>query len=247
MYYLCKMQQVFFRDLGLVDYKKAWDYQETLLKEVVDEKMSNRNLKPDAQFPPKHFLLFCEHPHVYTLGKSGKEDHLLLDQNQLNEKEAVYYKINRGGDITYHGPGQIVGYPILNLDYFFNDIHKYLRYLEEAVILTLADYGVKGSRIDKLTGVWIDADHPAKARKICAFGVRCSRWVTMHGFAFNVNVNLDYFNNIVPCGIDDKAVTSLNKELNREMDMEEVKIKLKKHFCEIFEMQLVPSVAPQLI
>lgn len=247
MYYLCMMQQVFFRDLGLVDYKKAWDYQESLLKEVVEEKMSNRDLAPAAQFPPKHFLLFCEHPHVYTLGKSGKEDHLLLDQNQLNEKEAVFYKINRGGDITYHGPGQIIGYPILNLDYFFNDIHKYLRYLEEAVILTLDEYGVKGSRIEKLTGVWIDADHPAKARKICAFGVRCSRWVTMHGFAFNVNVNLDYFNNIVPCGIDDKAVTSLNKELGRDVDMEEVKAKLKKHLCAIFEMQLVPSQAPQLI
>jgi lipoyl(octanoyl) transferase len=175
------------------------------------------------------------------LGKSGKEDHLLLDEQQLSQNNAVFYKINRGGDITYHGPGQIVGYPILDLDRFFNDIHRYLRYLEEAVILTLADYGIQASRIEKLTGVWVDADNPATARKICAFGVRCSRWVTMHGFAFNVNVNLDYFNHIIPCGISDKAVTSLNKELGREMDMEEVKAKLKKHLSAVFQFELVEN------
>lgn len=239
------MQKVFFQDLGQIDYKRAWDYQEQLLAGIVDEKMANRNLSPSDQYPPKHYLLFCEHPHVYTLGKSGKEDHLLLNDQQLHDNQAVFYKINRGGDITYHGPGQIVGYPILNLDYFFNDIHLYLRYLEEAVILTLAEYGIAASRIDKLTGVWIDAENPAKARKICAFGVRCSRWVTMHGFAFNVNTDLSYFNNIIPCGISDKAVTSLHKETGRVMDMEEVKSVLLKHLCHLFNMELVYGKVPQ--
>jgi len=241
------MQSVIFRDLGLVDYKKAWDYQESLLNSIVADKMANRDLAVEDQFPPRHYLLFCEHPHVYTLGKSGKQDHLLLDEQQLNDNHAVFYKINRGGDITYHGPGQIVGYPILNLDLFFNDIHLYLRYLEEAVIRTLAEYSVVGSRIEKLTGVWIDANDSAKARKICAFGVRCSRWVTMHGFAFNVNANLDYFSNIVPCGIPDKAVTSLDKELGYEVNVDEVKKKLKKHLTEMFNFVLVEEPAPQLI
>jgi lipoyl(octanoyl) transferase len=170
---------------------------------------------------------------------------LLLNDQQLHDNQAVFYKINRGGDITYHGPGQIVGYPILNLDYFFNDIHLYLRYLEEAVILTLADYGISASRIDKLTGVWIDADDPVKARKICAFGVRCSRWVTMHGFAFNVNTDLSYFNNIIPCGISDKAVTSLHKETGKLMDIEEVKSVLLKHLCKLFNMELIHGKVPQ--
>ena len=219
------MQKVFFQDLGQIDYKKAWDYQEQLLASIVTEKMANRDLSPTDQYPPKHYLLYCEHPHVYTLGKSGKEDHLLLNDQQLHDNQAVFYKINRGGDITYHGPGQIVGYPILNLDYFFNDIHLYLRYLEEAVILTLADYGISASRIDKLTGVWIDADDPVKARKICAFGVRCSRWVTMHGFALNVNNDLGYFNHIIPCGIQNKQVTSVENELGYKPDYEEVKNK----------------------
>ena len=233
------METVLFKDLGLVDYKQTWDYQESLLGAIVAAKLAARDNSESAPNPTQHHLLFCEHPHVYTLGKSGKEDHLLLDEQQLSQNNAVFYKINRGGDITYHGPGQIVGYPILDLDRFFNDIHRYLRYLEEAVIRTLADYGIKASRIEKLTGVWVDADNPATARKICAFGVRCSRWVTMHGFAFNVNVNLDYFNHIIPCGISDKAVTSLNKELGREMDMEEVKDKLKKHLSDVFQFELI--------
>jgi lipoyl(octanoyl) transferase len=189
-----------------------------------------------------HHLLFCEHPHVYTLGKSGKDDHLLLDEQQLNDNQAVFYRINRGGDITYHGPGQIVGYPILDLDHFFNDIHKYLRYLEEAVILTLAEYGITCGRIEGLTGVWLDADNSERARKICAYGVRCSRWVTMHGFAFNVNTDLTYFDNIIPCGITDKAVTSMKKELGREVDMKEVKEKLKGHIAALFGMELITEV-----
>lgn len=233
------METVLFRDLGLADYKSTWDYQELLLNEIVSAKMAYRDDPERNPAPKTHHLLFCEHPHVYTLGKSGKEDHLLLDEKQLGANNAVFYKINRGGDITYHGPGQIVGYPIFDLDRFFNDIHKYLRFLEEAIILTLNDYGIKGSRIEKLTGVWIDADYPEKARKICAFGVRCSRWVTMHGFAFNVNVNLDYFNHIIPCGITDKQVTSLNKELGYDLNMDEVKSRLKKHLSEKFEFHLV--------
>lgn len=240
-------QTVIFQNLGTVDYKRTWDYQEELLKEIVDRKMANRNLPPSQQYPPKHYLLFCEHPHVFTLGKSGKPDHLLLDEQQLDDHQAVFYKINRGGDITYHGPGQIVGYPILDLDHFFNDIHRYLRYLEEAVIRTLAEYGIQGSRVDKFTGVWLDADHPAKARKICAFGVRCSRWVTMHGFALNVNTDLNYFNHIVPCGIADKSVTSMQQELGRSVDMDEVKEKLKKHLSEIFSMTLVETPASQMV
>ena len=233
------MQPVLFKDLGLVDYKKAWDFQETLLNNIVSRKMSGRNA--GIVQSPLHYLLFCEHPHVYTLGKSGKDDHLLLDEHQLSDNNAVFYRINRGGDITYHGPGQIVGYPILDLDYFFNDIHKYLRYLEESVILTLAEYGISAGRIDGLTGVWLDANDPAKARKICAYGVRCSRWVTMHGFAFNVNTDLKYFGNIVPCGITDKAVTSMQQELGRVLDIEEVKDKLRHHISALFGMELIPA------
>lgn len=233
------MQQVIFKDLGLIDYKEAWDYQENLFNDIIKKKMLNRDLPPENQFPPLHYLLFCEHPHVYTLGKSGSEDNLLIDEQGLNTNKASFYRINRGGDITYHGPGQIVGYPIFDLDHFFTDIHKYLRFLEESIILTLADYGIKAGRIKGMTGVWLDEDNPAKARKICAFGVRCSRWVTMHGFAFNVNSDLTYFRNIVPCGITDKAVTSLEKELGHKMDMEEVKTKLKTYLCSLFEMELI--------
>ena len=240
-------QKVIFKDLGLTDYKKTWDYQELLLNEIVANKVANRTLATENQIPSKHYLLFCEHPHVFTLGKSGKQDHLLLNENQLHENNAVFYKINRGGDITYHGPGQVVGYPILDLDYFFNDIHLYLRYLEEAVIRMLAEYGIVASRIDKLTGVWIDAENPAKARKICAFGVRCSRWVTMHGFALNVNTDLNYFNHIIPCGIVDKAVTSMQMELGNEIDIEVVKSKLKKHLSDLFNMELIFENTPQLI
>lgn len=232
-------QKVEFRDLGLIDYKECWDYQENLFQQIISRKTENRNLTPDAQLPTASYLIFCEHPHVYTLGKSGDEKNLLLDETQLEKKNATYYKINRGGDITYHGPGQIVGYPILDLDNFFTDIHKYLRFLEESIILTLKDYGIESGRIEGLTGVWLDWTNPLKARKICALGVRTSRWVTMHGFAFNVNSDLSYFNNIIPCGINDKAVTSMKKELGRELDMEEVKQKVRKYFAEIFECDII--------
>ncbi len=233
------MQKVKLIDLGLIDYKEAWDYQEKLFAEVVDTKVANRTLPENQQQTTNNFLLFCEHPHVYTLGNTGDKEHLLISENQLKEKNASYYKINRGGDITYHGPGQIVGYPILDLDNFFTDIHKYLRFLEEMVIRTLAEYGLTAERSAGETGVWLDASNPTKARKICALGVRASRWVTMHGFALNVNVDLNYFGNIIPCGIVDKAVTSLDKELGRKVDEQEVKQKLKKHFSELFLAQFI--------
>ncbi|RZJ19805.1 MAG: lipoyl(octanoyl) transferase LipB [Acinetobacter sp.] len=207
-----------------------------MLTKTVAIKTKNRTDNLTLETP--NFLIFNEHPHVYTLGKSGHPENLLLDEQGLIEKQATYYKINRGGDITYHGPGQIVGYPILDLDNFFTDIHLYLRTLEEAVILTLAEYGITAGRYEGYTGVWLDADNE-KARKICAMGVRCSRWVTMHGFAFNVNVDLAYFKNIVPCGIDDKDVTSMQRELGRALDMEEVKGKLKNHIAELFKMELI--------
>ncbi|MBW6483752.1 MAG: lipoyl(octanoyl) transferase LipB [Vicingaceae bacterium] len=232
-----KMQQIKVKDLGLIDYKEAWDFQEQLFKKTIDIKIQNR--KDNTTFATENHLLFCEHPHVYTLGKSGNEAHLLLSEAMLKQKGATYYKINRGGDITYHGPRQIVGYPILDLDNFFTDIHKYLRFLEEIIIRTLAEYGIAAGRYEGYTGVWLDADNPQKARKICAMGVRCSRWVTMHGFAFNVHPDLSYFGNIIPCGIDDKQVTSLQKELGREVNMEEVKEKLKKHFAALFEAEIV--------
>ena len=230
-----KNNQVIFKDLGILDYKACWDYQESLFNDTVAQKIANRNLDLESHIQTKNYLLFVEHPHVYTLGKSGDTSHLLINKNELEEKEATYYKINRGGDITYHGPGQLVGYPILDLDHFFTDIHKYLRLLEEAIILTLDEYGIKAGRSKGETGVWLDADDTFKARKICAMGVRCSRWVTMHGWGFNVNSNLDYFKNIIPCGIQDKAVTSLNKELGHDVNMPEIKEKLKKHFATLFE------------
>lgn len=229
-------KKVKYIDWGLTDYQEAWDRQEAVFNETVALKTKNRTENTAIETP--NYLIFNEHPHVYTLGKSGKPENLLLDEQGLIEKQATYYKINRGGDITYHGPGQIVGYPILDLDNFFTDIHLYLRTLEEAVILTLADYGIKAGRYEGYTGVWLDADNE-KARKICAMGVRCSRWVTMHGFAFNVNADLAYFRNIVPCGIDDKDVTSMQRELGRELDMEEVKEKLKGHIAKLFEMELI--------
>ena len=228
-----------FIHLGLTDYQEAWDYQEKLFKETVNQKIANRKLSEADQVETKNYLIFCEHPHVYTLGKSGDENHLLANEAFLEQKKATFYKINRGGDITYHGPGQIVGYPILDLDHFFTDIHKYLRLLEEAVILTLKEYGIESGRVDGLTGVWLDGNDEKKARKICALGVKSSRWVTMHGFAFNVNTNLEYFNYIVPCGIQDKAVTSLQKELGREMNIKEVETKLKGHLAQTFGMDLV--------
>ncbi len=233
------MQQVIFIDLGLTDFKEAWDYQEKLFNEIVQIKINNRNIPADCQIPTPNYLLLCEHPHVYTLGNSGNKEHLLISEQQLIQKNASYYKINRGGDITYHGPGQIVGYPILDLDNFFTDIHKYLRFLEEIIILTLAEYGIDTGRSIGETGVWLDAENPSKARKICAMGVRASRWVTMHGFAFNINTDLGYFGNIIPCGIVDKSVTSMEKELGRKIDEEEVKQKLKKHFAALFECELV--------
>lgn len=229
-------KQVEYIDWGLIDYQEAWEKQEQIFESTVALKTKNRTANTGEQ--TKNYLIFCEHPHVYTLGKSGHPEHLLLDEKGLQEKEATYYKINRGGDITYHGPGQLVGYPILDLDNFFTDIHLYLRTLEEAVILTLADYGITAGRYAGFTGVWLDADNE-KARKICALGVRCSRWVTMHGLAFNVNANLSYFKNIVPCGIDDKDVTSMERELGRKLDMEEVKTKLKQKISQLFEMELV--------
>lgn len=228
-------KKVYFQDWGMVDYQEAWDRQEILFKEIIAEKTANRT--NGSQIPTDNYLVFVEHPHVYTLGKSGDVSHLLLDEKALEEKEATYYKINRGGDITYHGPGQLVGYPILDLDNFFTDIHLYLRTLEEAVILTLSDYGIASGRSPGFTGVWLDADK-AYARKICAMGVRSSRWVTMHGFALNVNANLDYFANIVPCGIANKEVTSMQLELGKEVDMEEVKGILKEHLVSLFTMEI---------
>ena len=227
-------QKVLCHFLGLIDYKEAWDFQETIFKSSIDLKIARRN--GETEELPKHHLLFCQHPHVYTLGKSGKEAHLLLDESQLDAKEAKFYKINRGGDITYHGPGQLVVYPIFDLEQFFTDIHKYLRFLEEAVILTLAEYGISANRIEGLTGVWLDGD-TTRARKICAFGVKSSRWVTMHGIGFNVNTDLSFFSNIIPCGIDDKAVTSMKKELGREVDLEDVADKLLSHLAELFDFK----------
>lgn len=221
------------QDLGHKDYKQTWDYQEKLFKGIVDAKIKNR--REEAGIKTKNYFLFVEHPHVYTLGKSGDLSNLLLNETQLQEKGATFYKINRGGDITYHGPGQIVGYPILDLDNFFTDIHKYLRFLEEMIILTLEEYGLKADRSPGETGVWLDVGTPF-ARKICAMGVRASRWVTMHGFALNVNANLGYFDNIIPCGIRGKAVTSLHVELGKQtVDEAEVKGKLLKHFADLFE------------
>ena len=231
------MQPVLFRDLGVIDYKEAWEYQEKLFQELIERKLRNRSLPLEEQEKQHHYLLFCEHPHVYTLGRSGDESNLLLDEEGLKSVDAVFYKNNRGGDITYHGPGQIVGYPILDLDLFFTDIHKYLRYLEEAIILTLKEYNIKAGRYPGYTGVWLDPEDETKARKICAIGVRTSRWVTMHGFAFNVNSNLSYFGNIIPCGIEDKSVTSLEKELGSKQNIEEVKQKVKKHLGNLFGME----------
>lgn len=222
----------------MMDYKACWEYQEELFKSIVEQKTKNRDLPEEKRVPTKNYLLFVEHPHVYTLGKSGDEKNLLVNDSQLQQKNATYYKINRGGDITYHGPGQLVAYPILDLDNFFTDIHKYLRLLEETIIKTLSEYGIASGRSKGETGVWLDETNPLEARKICAFGVRCSRWVTMHGWGFNVNADLNYFKNIIPCGINDKAVTSLNVEIGKEVNMNEIKEKLKKNFAELFEAEL---------
>lgn len=224
------------QELGLKDYKQTWDYQESLFKGIIDIKIKNR--RENSNIETSNYFLMVEHPHVYTLGKSGDQSNLLISEDKLKEIGATYYKINRGGDITYHGPGQIVGYPILDLENFFTDIHKYLRLLEEMIIRTLADYGLKAERSPGETGVWFDVGTPF-ARKICAMGVRASRWVTMHGFALNVNSNLGYFDHMIPCGIRGKAVTSLNVELGKsEIPMNEVKEKLLYHFSDLFEAEL---------
>lgn len=228
--------RVFVHDIGLIDYQEGWDYQEKLFKQSIDHKIAVR--KGESSGPTNNHLLFCEHPHVYTLGKSGKDEHLLLDKAQLAQKKATFYKINRGGDITYHGPGQLVVYPILDLEHFFTDIHQYMRFLEEAVIKTIAVYGIKGERLDGMTGVWLDPG-TSKERKICALGVKASRWVTMHGIGFNVNTNLDYFSNIVPCGIEDKAVTSMQEELGSPLDLNEVQSILLQELKDLFGFRVL--------
>lgn len=230
------MTRIHFKSLGKMDYKECWDYQEELLATAID--LKTRARKGETVPKPTNHLLFVEHQPVFTLGKSGSEENLLLSPEQLTEQGISYYKINRGGDITYHGPGQLVGYPILDLDQFFTDIHRYLRFLEEAIILMLAEYGILGGRIDGLTGVWID-DDGSNPRKIAALGVKCSRWVTMHGFALNVNTNLSYFDKIIPCGIDDKAVTSMQAELGKEVDFKEVEERLLHHLTVLFEAEMV--------
>ena len=235
------MQKVIFEDLGLISYQTAWDYQAQQQRAIIDRKLNNRQREKDGLETEAsgHRLIFCEHPPVYTLGKSGSIDNLLLDESELEAQGFEFFKINRGGDITYHGPGQIVGYPLFDLDEFFTDIHRYVRYLEEAVILTLADYGLQAKRIEGYTGVWLDATDEQPERKICAIGVHLSRWVTLHGFAFNVNTNLAHFENIIACGISDqdKTVTSLAQELGQPLPIEEVKSKLKAHFANLFGYQ----------
>jgi len=251
--YICRMdkQQVIFRDLGNMDYKEAWDYQESLLKENTRKKSlvfsresvvssQDSELRTlNSELSTQHYLLFVEHPPVYTLGKSGNIENVLMSEEQLEENGIQFFRTNRGGDITFHGDQQIVGYPILDLEKFYTDIGKYLRNLEEVIILTMADYGLKGARSSGETGVWLDPDIPGRERKICAMGVRTSRWITMHGFAFNVNTDLSYFNNIIPCGIQNKQVTSLEKELGKKIDFEEAKERVKKNFERVFEVELI--------
>jgi lipoyl(octanoyl) transferase len=241
-------QQIIFKDLGLMEYQKAWNYQEKLLQENVRKKslvysqesgvIGNRLPTPDSELQTQHYLFFTEHPPVYTLGKSGNKENVLLDDDELKEMDIQFFNTNRGGDITFHGPGQIVGYPILDLEKFYTDIGKYLRNLEEVIIQTMAGYGLKGERSTGETGVWIEPGVPGRARKICAIGVRCSRWVTMHGFAFNVNTDLSYFNHIIPCGIVNKQVTSMEKELGYNADMQEVKERVKQNFEMVFDAEL---------
>lgn len=223
------------RQLGLIDYKEAWDYQENLFEQIVEAKQQKREGKEDVITP--NFMLFCEHPHVYTIGKSGKESNLLINEEMLKNRGASLYKINRGGDITYHGPGQLVAYPILDLDNFKLSIKSYIDQLEEVIIRVLKRYGMIATRAEGATGVWLDAESPVKARKICAIGVRTSHWVSMHGFAFNVNTDLSYFENIIPCGIQGKSVTSLQKELGKEVKMEEIKRIVLSEFEAIFKMK----------
>lgn len=242
-------QQIIFRDLGVMDYQSAWEYQEKLLQENVKIKSlahsspSNESITliedPHCPLATTHYLLFVEHPPVYTLGKSGNKENILLDDDELKENNIQFFNTNRGGDITFHGPDQLVGYPILDLEKFYTDIGKYLRNLEEVIILTMAEYGIKGERSSGETGVWIESDIPGRERKICAIGVRCSRWVTMHGFAFNINTDLSYFNHIIPCGIVNKQVTSLERELGCKADISGVKEKVKKNFEKVFCAELI--------
>ena len=235
-------QPIIFRDLGVMDYQSAWDYQEKLLQENVKKKslVYSQESGVNHLLPTtNHYLLFVEHTPVYTLGKSGNKENVLLDDDELKENNIQFFNTNRGGDITFHGPDQLVGYPILDLEKFYTDIGKYLRNLEEVIILTMAEYGIKGERSTGETGVWIQPGVPGGERKICAIGVRCSRWITMHGFAFNVNTDLSYFNHIVPCGIADKQVTSLEKELGYRADIEEVKRKVKKYFEKVFDAEII--------
>jgi lipoyl(octanoyl) transferase len=226
-----------FIDIGLKDYQQAWDYQASLFEQILATKTANRDLPADAQQPTDNYLVFCEHPHVFTLGKSGHEGNLIIPKEELSDVQATYYRVNRGGDITYHGPGQLVGYPIIDMENFFTDIHRYMRFMEEAVIQTLREYNIEAGRSPGQTGVWLDPEDFLRARKICALGVRTSRWVTMHGFAFNVNPDLRYFGYIVPCGIQDKAVTSLEQELGKKVDLEEVKQILKEKIRAQFDME----------
>ena len=233
--------KILFQDLGRMDYQEAWDVQEDIFQNTIARKIENRKLNEDQRQETNNHLIFCEHSPVYTLGKSGMIENLLLNNHALKEKGIQFFKNNRGGDITYHGPGQIVGYPIIDLEHYFTDIGRYLRGLEQSIIDTLLEYGLEGDRLKGATGVWLDPDDPVKARKICAIGVRASRWVTMHGFAFNVNTDLDYFNHIVPCGIQDKGVTSLANEMGHPIDMEEVKSKLLSHFGNVFESEIIKT------
>lgn len=232
-------QKVYFTDLGKMDYKEAWDYQDRLMQQALKAKTALHAGEEREAAETAHHLLFVEHPPVYTLGKSGKIEHVLIGEKERSEKGIQFFNTNRGGDITFHGPGQIVGYPILDLEKFYTDIGRYLRELEEVIILTLAEYGIAAGRSKGETGVWIDADVKGQERKICAMGVRCSRWITMHGFAFNVNTNLDYFNYIIPCGIQNKKVASLQQELGHEVPMDDVKEKLKRAFEKVFGSELV--------
>ncbi len=239
------MEKVQFIDLGLTDYQKAWDYQTSKHRELIDRKRANRDQSKQglATERQQHYFILCEHPPVYTLGKSGSMDNLLLDEDQLENQGFQFYKINRGGDITYHGPGQIVGYPILDLECFFTDVHKYVRFIEEAVIRTIAHYGLEGVRMKGYTGVWLPGNDYLPKRKICAIGVHLSRWVTLHGFAFNVNTQINHFENIIPCGIEDKdkAITSLEQEVGKEVDLQEVKTILKNQFAELFQFEWTES------
>ena len=229
------MQTAYFKDIGLIEYKEAWLFQEKIFNEILEIKSKNRN--EGSEITTKNHLIFCEHPHVYTLGNSGNKENLLVNEEYLKSRGASFYKTNRGGDITYHGPGQIVGYPVFDLDNFFNDIGKYLRFLEEVIILTLKEYGISGERSKGETGVWLDVGKPT-ARKICAMGVKTSRWVSMHGFAFNLNTDLSYFENIIPCGINDKKVTSLEKEIGHKIDIDHAKSLLKSNLERVFDLKL---------